>query len=285
MSCERLIVLIVADFIDLTELVSKQEHGHDEIRLLQYLMAVDHQRMKMQQQRVFICWCMLKIPFPLTQEGIILSIDAQLLIKRDEHPVGGFLPQFRLPVSQTDSQAESLVIRRILLLEQNDCLISITELILDQQICIGIIVNNRRILIRSRDSVNTKGSAACRIKVPQVCPEARGFEQDFCPLADQELQIPCCLYILLNSVGNIGIYMRLGRTRREISRVLASVNGAPWIQRSFLRQQPGLLPGLIQRGIAEFQQLPGNLRLGVGEERQHVHFRIPEIMPLVPLAG
>ncbi|MNF12668.1 hypothetical protein D3C80_2142380 [compost metagenome] len=63
---------------------------------------------------------MLKIPFLLTQKGVILSVNAQLLIKRDEHPVSGFLPQFRLPVSQTDSQAEPLVIRRILLLEQND---------------------------------------------------------------------------------------------------------------------------------------------------------------------
>ncbi|MNW05958.1 hypothetical protein D3C71_2022870 [compost metagenome] len=82
--------------------------------------------------------------------------------------------------------------------------------------------------------MNTEGSAARRIEEPQVCPEARGLKQDFRSLADQEIRISRRLYVLLDPVGNIGINVRLGRSRRKVSGVLASVNGAPWIQRPFL---------------------------------------------------
>ena len=47
--------------------------------------------------------------------------------------------------------------------------------------------------------------------------------------------------------------------------------------------RPG--PRLIQGIVAVVQKRSCQLRLRVDEYRQHIHFRIPEIMPLIPLSG
>ncbi|MNC26800.1 hypothetical protein D3C75_749450 [compost metagenome] len=91
-SRQRLIILIIADFIGQAELIAEQEQGHDQIGLLQHLVAVDDQRVIVQQQRIFICRGPPEIPFLLAQERIILRINAQRLVKRDKHLLRSFQP-------------------------------------------------------------------------------------------------------------------------------------------------------------------------------------------------
>ncbi|MNC77297.1 hypothetical protein D3C75_1292160 [compost metagenome] len=51
----------------------------------------------------------------------------------------------------------------------------------------------------------------------EIGPEPRRFEQNFRTLGGEKLCIPCRLHILLDTIGDIGIDMRLGRACREIS--------------------------------------------------------------------
>ncbi|MNC17609.1 hypothetical protein D3C75_654970 [compost metagenome] len=250
---QRLVVIIIADFISQTELVSKQEHRHYKIRLLKYLVAVDHQRMIIQQERVFISRRVLEIPFPLRQERIILCVDAQFLVKRNKHLAGSFLPALCFFNGKPYCLPEPLIIIRILLLQQPGGLVGIEELVLDHQIGVGIIIHNSRIFIRPRYSIDTEGSAAYRIEMAQIRPKTRGFKENLRPFTDQKIEVPRRLHILLEPICDISINMCLGSTRREVGRVLFAVYRAPGIQCPLLRHHCGPFPCLAECGIAEIQ--------------------------------
>ncbi|MNC55788.1 hypothetical protein D3C75_1053370 [compost metagenome] len=89
---QRLIIIIIPDLIRQAELVTQQKHRHYQVRLFQHLMPVNYQRMVVEQQRIFIGWCMLEIPFFLGEKRVVLSINAKSLIKGDKHFIRRFQP-------------------------------------------------------------------------------------------------------------------------------------------------------------------------------------------------
>ena len=52
-----------------------------------------------------------------------------------------------------------------------------------------------------------------------------------------------------------------------------------------MTERLGPLAGRGQHAVAEPQQVPGDAGLGVGEERQHVDLRVPEVVAVVGTAG
>src|SRR4029078_631562 len=63
------------------------------------------------------------------------------------------------------------------------------------------------------------------------------------------------------------------------------VDGPPREHRSAMAQLSGARPRPLQHVVTEGQQVLRDPRGGVGEKRQNVDFGIPEIVPLIRLAG
>ena len=80
--------------------------------------------------------------------------------------------------------------------------------------------------------------------------------------------------------------MILSRSQGIVGGRLLPVDGPPWVQSAFIMPQyPGSGPCLIQCAVTVIQQMRGDLRVCVDKYREHIHFRIPEIMPLIALTG
>jgi hypothetical protein len=71
----------------------------------------------------------------------------------------------------------------------------------------------------------------------------------------------------------------------EVGRGLLAVDGPPREQRPPLAQFTGPLPGPIEHAVPEAQQVPGDPRLGVRQQRQDIDLGVPEVVALIARSG
>ena len=70
-----------------------------------------------------------------------------------------------------------------------------------------------------------------------------------------------------------------------VGRRFFPVDGAPREHGSSMAQLPGARPRLREHLVAEGQQVLGDPRRGIDQERQQVDLGVPEIMPFIGLSG
>src|SRR5699024_4994350 len=96
---QLVVVVIVRPLNLLGESLPLQEQGQHHVRLLQDLIAVDRQRVIVQQQGPLrLTVRIVQIPDLAVEEEVILWINPQLLIEGDIHLLGGQLPAVQLGI-------------------------------------------------------------------------------------------------------------------------------------------------------------------------------------------
>ena len=78
--------------------------------------------------------------------------------------------------------------------------------------------------------------------------------------------------------------VELGGSGLVVRRCLVAVDRAPREQRTAQVELGGAGSRLGQRAVPEAQQVPGDSRLGVGEERQDPRLGVPEVVPVIGVA-
>ena len=119
----------------------------------------------------------------------------------------------------------------------------------------------------------------------EVLPQPGGFGEDLGPDVAEQAHVAGDAGVAPDRVGDIGVDVILRGARLEIRRDLLAVDRAPREQRALLADRVRAFPRPVQHAVPETEQVTGDLGLGVGQERQHVHLGVPEVVPLVGLPG
>ncbi len=93
---DRVVEIEVAPLLVHREAFGAQEHRQHHVGLLQHLMAVDDERVVVQQQREVFGWRRLPVPRFEFEELGVLRVDPQFFVEGDEHAVGGGVPVVEL---------------------------------------------------------------------------------------------------------------------------------------------------------------------------------------------
>ena len=133
--------------------------------------------------------------------------------------------------------------------------------------------------------MNAEGTALALRVEAEIEPEAGGLDQHLRTLVEHQGLVVGDLDIFAQGVEDIGVDVILGRPRGVVGRGLLAVDGAPGEQRPHLVDHLRALPGLVQHTVAKTQQVAGHARSGVGQKRQDIDLGVPEVVPLVGLAG
>ena len=250
------------------------------IRLLAHLIAVELQGVEVEQQGELVPGRGGEVPHGLLQEAVVLRVDAQLFVIGQVHRPRGarkavqFLPR--------DAKARGPRGVDAPFLQQPRRAHGPLQVVFGAGVGVVVVVDQAGVLVGAGDAVDQEASLR---HVPHVHPQACRFQQHLRALRDQVLPVAGGVIVGAHRIGDIAHDMILGCARQEIAAALAPVDGTPGIQRALqVPQQPRVFSCRLQRAVAVAQQLSGQLRHGEGEKGHHVHFRIPEVVPLVPLA-
>jgi hypothetical protein len=102
---------------------------------------------------------------------------------------------------------------------------------------------------------------------------------------EEELVVAADLRVAPHRVDDVGVDVVLGRAGLVVRRGLLAVDCAPCEQRAALAELSCALARLRQHAVPEAEEVAGDARLRVGQERQHVDLGVPEVVALVRLPG
>ena len=105
------------------------------------------------------------------------------------------------------------------------------------------------------------------------------------PTSRRNCTSPRGVDVAAHGVGDVGVEVVLGGAGLEVPGRLLAVDGPPGEDGTRVAEGGGALTGLVEHRVAEPEQVAGDPRLGVGEERQHVHLAVPEVVAVVPPAA
>ena len=173
-----------------------------------------------------------------------------------------------------------------LLLRFLSVLDGIGQVLFRHQIGIEIVVDDRRILIGSRNIIQDKGTVPFLVKMSPFQPEASRFHEDVQSFIEHESLIFRNFSVFIDGMGDICIDVNLSRSSWIIRTSFFPIDCPPGKQCSVVdSHSPCPLPRLRKNTVSIHQQRLSNLWLRVKEERKHVHFCIPEIMPFIAFTG
>ncbi|EEF24293.1 conserved hypothetical protein, partial [Ricinus communis] len=146
-----------------------------------------------------------------------------------------------------------------------------------------IVVDDGRVLVRSRHGVDAEAAGA--VVAADARPDAGRLQHDFCALLRHEVEVVRRQQVQADRVRDVRVDVVLRRPGREVGGALLARDRAPRVQRAFrMRHLACAFACLRQAVVAVLQQRARDLGTGVQEEREHIDFRIPEIVALVAFA-
>ena len=116
-------------------------------------------------------------------------------------------------------------------------------------------------------------------------PHPGGLDQQLGAQGFLELGVPAGPDVPVGREGDRGGDVELRRAGRVVGAGLESVDGAPGEEGAVDAEFLGADLGLGQEVVAEFQDLAGVARVGVGQVGQQVHLLVPEVVAVVAGAG
>ena len=282
---QPVVVVIVRPLDLLGESLPLQEQSQHHVRLLQDLIAVDRQRVIVQQQGPLrLTVRIVQIPDLAVEEEIILRIDPQLLIEGDVHLLGCQLPAIQLGIVELVLGSQVRVVIRPLGAHRLQHLRSHAQVILRHHVGVEVVIHHRGVLIRAGDRVDLK--AILRgVKEADGYPEPGRTQQDLHTLPHEEFLIPGGVEVLHQREGHVRVDVILRRARGVVRGGLVPVNRAPREEHAVVGKLQGTLVRGGQHLVAETQGIAGVIRVRVAEERHHVDLRVPEIVPAVSGTG
>ena len=276
-----LVVIIAAAHGVLVRQILIEKVGEHGIGLLAHLVAVQPQRMIVQQQGEFLLGDRRQVQRGQLEEAVILGMDAQGFIVGQVHRVRRakegrqFLPRHAGGGQQPAGQAG--------LHQPAGDHRGAAHGFLRAGVGVEIVVHHAAVLVRPGHRADAE---AALVPVPGVQEEARRLHQDLAAPLGHVGQVIRGVVILKKGVGDIAAEVILRRARGEIARTLRARDGAPGIQRAaVMAHDPGVLPRGGQDGVAIIQQAAGQRRVSHQKEGKHIDLRIPEVVTLIALAG
>lgn len=90
-----------------------------------------------------------------------------------------------------------------------------------------IVVDDRRVLVGTRDAIDAEALAVTLRVGAEVEPETRGLDQHLRTVVAQEVLVAGDVHVLANGVSDVGVDVVLGRAGGIIGRGFVTVDGAP----------------------------------------------------------
>ena len=278
---QPVVVVIVSPLDLLRESLPLQEQCQHHIRLLQDLIAVDRQRVIVQQQGTLrLTVRVIQVPDLAVEEEIILRIDPQLLIEGDVHLLGGELPAIQLGIVELVLGSQVCVVVRPLGAHRLQHLRSHAQVILRHHVGVEVVIHHRGVLIRTGDRVDLEAILR-RVKEADGYPEPGRTQQDLHALAHEEFLVLGGIEVLHQREGHVRVDVILRRAGGVVRGGLVPVNRAPREEHAVVGKFQRALVRGGQHLVAEAQSIAGIIRVRIAEERHHVDFRVPEVMPAV----
>ena len=247
-------------------------------------MAVDHERVVVEQQRVVGRGRRLERPRGPVEERVVLRVDAEGGVAGDPHRVGGASPDLDLGGHQADPRGELAVRLRGLGGELAAQARREPEVRLRHQVRVAVVVDERGVLVRPGDLVDAERAVAGRDVVAEVRPQPRGLEHDLGATVGEQGPVARRGHVLGDRIRDVRVDVVLRGAGREVGGRLLAADRAPRVQGPGLAHLGRAGPSLVEDPAPVAQQRPGDRRLRVGEERQGEDLGVPEVVALVALA-
>ena len=224
----------------------------------------------------------VEVPLLLGQEALVLLGDAIALVVADVHLGGGHPPFLHFGVDDAQARPQLLPLLGALDAHPLDALDGVLEVHLRHQVRVGVVVDERGVLVGAGHPVDVERPIAVE---PEISPHAGRLDEDLHSYLPQQFLVAGHLDVLAQCVGDGGVDVVLGGPGRPVGTRLLAVDRPPGEERPSQRQLPGPLAGLVQHRVAVPEEVSGEGRVGVDEERQHEDLGVPEVVAVVGLAG
>ena len=222
------VVVVVVRTLDFSgEALTLQEQCQHHVGLLQNLVAVDRQRVVVQQQRALRADLrIVQIPDATMQELVVLGVDLQLLVVRDVHALGSLAPEIHLCLRNVLQVLQVAVFLRAFLFRLAHHRSRDLQVVLGHHVCVQVVVHHGRVLVRAGHRVDLE-LILLAVEEADGHPEPRGLHQKADALLQQKLRIAGCVDVLHQRKRDVGINVVLRGTRRVVGRGFLAVDGAP----------------------------------------------------------
>ena len=281
---QRVVVLEVGELVLGREVVALQEQREHDVGLLEHLVAVDHERVEVQQQRPLVGRGVLEVPHLALEEHLVLRMDAEGRAERDVQRLGGPIPRLGLAGVEVQAVDHRAVGLGVVLGHLADGARGEAEVEAGHDVREQVVVDDRGVLVRPGDAVDVErvlAVAVARAPEAERVPQPRGLDGDVDALAVEELDIPRRPHVLREREAHVGVDVVLRGARRVVRRCLFAVDRPPGEERAGLVELARATPGRRQHEVPHPQRVARPERGRVGEERQDVDLGVPEVVAAV----
>jgi hypothetical protein len=265
------------------ELVAEQVRRQHDVGLLDHLPAVDLERVVVEEERELVRRGGVEVPHLALEEPGVLGMDAALGVERHVHRLRGALPSLELLGLELDLVDERDVRFRVLRLEPAHALGGVAEVQARHEVRERVVVDDRRVLVGAGDAVDVERAVGG--EEAQVLPQPCRLDEHLGADLGEEAAVVARVNVSADRVRDVRIDVVLRGARLVVRRRLLAVDRAPREHRAALAElaRPGARR--VEHAVAEAQEVPGDARLRVREERQQVHLDVPEVVALVAATG
>ena len=257
---DRVVVVEVGTFLLRRELVTLQQEGEHDIRLLEHLEAVDHEGVVVQQQRAVGGRRLREVPTFLLQELRVLRVDAQGLVKGDVHCFRGERPLDDLGLAESEAGDHEVVGGDVDLAQSAHTGDRVPQVRAGHDVRVEVVVDDSRVLVGPGDAVDVEDVVAVAAPEAEVGPHARRLHQDVDGLAGEEVLIAGGRHVLGQRIGDVSVDVILRGAGGVVRGRLQAVDRAPREQRAQLVQFGGAHPGVLEHRVPEPQRVARGVR-------------------------
>src|SRR3954452_17386572 len=150
-------------------------------------------------------------------ERLVLRVDLQVLVVRDDHVARGVPPARRLVDVDTERSRRLRVFGAELRRPK--------QVPLRHQVGVDVVVDDRAVFVRTGDAVDAETAGG--VVVTEAAPQPRGLDEQRDAGRPLELRVARRVHVAYRGVGDVTVDVEGGRTGRPVGRALLAVDRAP----------------------------------------------------------
>ena len=256
--------------------MADEVRGEHHVRLLDHLVAVELERVVVEQQRIAVLGRVVEVPALALEEALVLEDDAELVVARHIHVRCGPAPIVDLCALEPGLPHERGVGVRIGPDQPLDHACGHLEVLLRHQVRVRVVVHDRRVLVRSGHAHDREAPVAALVEVAELHPETRRLNEHGGALVEHEAEVAGHAVVLVHRVRDVGIDVVLRGAGRVPGGRLLAADRAPRVEGAAMAHLAGALARGLEHPAAELEHLLGPARVRVGEERDHIDLGVPK---------